>query len=1080
MRTHNPESLAIVMDKQRDYDGVIRLLIEHNRIVIALKYAAKYEKECCSISKLYQVNYLAGHHAEKLALKLQNERETDDLPSTLAIFDGVLEYLPQIDRVDHFKSAGMHERACEVLIKEGKYEDVYRVYAAQGWHEEGIQQAREQRDRKNEVAFIIFKASTELKNGELAPSTAEMLKKKWGSKSESEAKASLVYGMGICDHKIVWSGYHYYEAQRFSVGCIEALSIALAIAKYDRQSQEWSNISHKNESILSFVSMACKEIKSITDALKALEPNTMQHQIIIQVESFYGLQRMILDDMRYNIPLCSYPWTNELLKDPDLSGGGEDPDGMLQFEVKPFLHSICNRLQAFVDRWIVHDKLGLVGSLHKALSQHPLHEQMLSGGYLAESLLHYGKNLKFQQYFDMLSQAFDTAYYGNTQFMEATEIVEALLNTISPQATCYLPITSLRINSDLLAQSLSQKASQVLELPDEFNFDMWYEAWRISCVTNKVERMEGMLVKHSASHIQVSKPADSERSSQVYRRQVSTHYNLPHEYVLDSTGEYKHLMLLWAKTCQLIRERKIFPSCTVAVHSIIRHIASNKSICTTISISNFLHIITIHTTAILTMYAVCSAHLQYEGNIYIPSSYRNVIEVFQMNSGKQGLDIFRLCIEDVKGRRDLHRFSSKLQNLLTIILKVMIGMHNGAFNPLSYALMNGTCLNNSEALRCLTFVLTLFGNIGLSSGCSDAWLRVYRMKIYSIVKECTDPALRIAYNRFATSATIVGTFGALKRLSESTKDDLTCLNVFIDRTVNKVELTFNQAHLMKISQRRLLPIAVDSTSQESRSTVVMQAPTPVLNPQAKEFHPGSNILASLEKVAKASDPPPEFFSQDSIEPDPEAIAALESTQQPLNPVLPEVNDPMVDKDFCRICACSIQESENESISNHTRTEGHNTNSEIYKHFESEEKDFYIPRRVHLRGLLAEGGALYRDLKDKELGLMVDKIWRELESGDTRLLEIRNSAAWREGVTLLQELCGKLDMLRMKLERMIECSRKKKLDLEKAREEEALKGKEESEEISESDEEEEIEQTDYGEKIRKNKRTKAKGRHRNKK
>lgn len=183
-RINKPETLAMVKDKLGDYDGVIRLLIKHNRIIEALKYAAKYEAEKHPISKVHQVHYLASHQAKMLALKLQNEtslKDSESADETLQTqFEIVLNYLPQADQVDHFKSAGMHDKACQVLMDEAKYDKLYRIYTAQGWHEEGRQLAKQQKNRMQETAFVLFKASTELEEKrELTPTTVEMLNKRF-------------------------------------------------------------------------------------------------------------------------------------------------------------------------------------------------------------------------------------------------------------------------------------------------------------------------------------------------------------------------------------------------------------------------------------------------------------------------------------------------------------------------------------------------------------------------------------------------------------------------------------------------------------------------------------------------------------------------------------------------------------------------------------------------------------------------------------------------------------------------------------------------------------------------------------
>lgn len=434
---------------------------------------------------------------------------------------------------------------------------------------------------------------------------------------------------------MVWEAYHYYKSRSISIGQVEALSIAIARAKYDEHSQKWKNIHmERNEDVLDQVISACKEIRNMTDALKAKKHSQAQIQMLFEIESFYGFHKRIFDT-EYSIPRSSYPWTNGLLKEPVLEDTVEDSDGMLQLKLASVRKGIYNRLQMFVEKWIVDDEYNLIQNFHKALTQHSLHSQMISGGYLTECIPFSNKSSQFQQYFDMLSQAYSIAHYGNTQFMSETATVKAVLSIISPQATCFMPVSSLKINSDPLVQRLHEEGSCVLAGNDDsFVFDQWYEAWCINCVTKKGRKLEDALSTRSANtNRQTNQVVNS--GFQVYKRQRSqdpSSRNIPSVYVLVN-DEYKHLMLLWMTTCKLIREKRMLPSCTIAVHNVLRPIALNRSIWTTVSVSNLLHIVTIHSTALLTMYATCCACLQHEGNVYMPSSYRNVIEVFQnMNS----------------------------------------------------------------------------------------------------------------------------------------------------------------------------------------------------------------------------------------------------------------------------------------------------------------------------------------------------------------------------------------------------------------------------------------------------------------
>ena len=301
--------------------------------------------------------------------------------------------------------------------------------------------------------------------------------------------------------------------------------------------------------------------------------------------------------------------------------------------------------------------------------------------------------------------------------------------------------------------------------------------------------------------------------------------------------------------------------------------------------------------------------------------------------------------------------------------------------------------------------------------------------------------------------------------------------------MNDIKVTPNQARLMKIIQRSLLPIQVESATKQvsvvMRTPFKLRATAPEFHPQGLLGLPTNTTTPSVAAATSSTSDPPQFSTQDSAEV--EVLADIEA---------PELSDaigdnPMVDDTFCRICACELtsdisQSTEGtgpttksgiETYSYHCRTEKHNTNSELYENFDSEVKEYYNPKKEAVHKLLS----LIQE--DKDLRSLLDNVEKELKESDNEIFKIRQSAEWTEGMVLIRNtLSGKLEMMQMKLKRMIEESEKRKLELEKAREVEAMKEEEESQEVYESDEEEEIEPENSGAKHRSNQRMKAKNRH----
>ncbi len=292
---------------------------------------------------------MANEYAEKFSNpnKLKNQE-------SLSRFNTIMGYLSPTDQVSYYAAAGMLEKACEVLMSEGRYKDLYRIYKAQGWHEEGIQLAKKHKDREDEEEFMLFKATEELKSesGMLTDTTIEMLKKKYGFQSEREARIGLIYGMGLQKYSITKSAYQYYKRERHSIGQVEAFNICVARAEYDVVNQKWKNIvlDDNVEDLLGLVLSACTEITTIMEALSAAEPTSIQSQLLSQIESFYEIERKVELHEVFYIPSLSYPWTNEVVKDVINEDVEVDADGMLVLNIKKVNKSICNRLDRMIKK----------------------------------------------------------------------------------------------------------------------------------------------------------------------------------------------------------------------------------------------------------------------------------------------------------------------------------------------------------------------------------------------------------------------------------------------------------------------------------------------------------------------------------------------------------------------------------------------------------------------------------------------------------------------------------------------------------------------------------------------------------
>ena len=237
-RTKDVEVLIEMKDRTGDYDGVIRLLLKHKRITDALRYAAQYESRNISISKCYQVSVMANQYAKNNCKPdlIKNEKSAE-------IIEIVKKYLPSVDQISYFMVAKMYEEACKVLVSEGKFEEVYRVYRAQGWFDEGIQLAKKRKDREDEAIFIMLKASEEISAGEtLSQDTRNNLKGKMGHHSDTAVNITLIYGMALQNHGMIKQALEYYIKVKNPIGHLEAFNIATEKVEYEEESNRWINI----------------------------------------------------------------------------------------------------------------------------------------------------------------------------------------------------------------------------------------------------------------------------------------------------------------------------------------------------------------------------------------------------------------------------------------------------------------------------------------------------------------------------------------------------------------------------------------------------------------------------------------------------------------------------------------------------------------------------------------------------------------------------------------------------------------------------------------------------------------------
>ena len=1053
-KVKNVEGFARIKDKMGDRNGAIRLLLKNNRIKDALIYAQRYESEGQEISKVHTVDYIANEYIKKLKKnKMRNQEE----------IEAIRQYIPQSQQVSLLKAAGMLKEACDLLIANGELNEVYRIYRAQGWYDEGIQLAITKKDR---AIFVMLKATEEMsgESGMLEERTKKVLAKEIGHSNDTEAKATLIYGKAMQNHKTLGDMLLHFMRINNPVGCVEAFIMVMKNAQYDVTNQRWENIP-KGESLPQLALKVCGYAKKAQSFLEERDNFELK-----RIETFYGFKKSF-SSSSYSIPPSSYPWTNKLLenlpKDPD-------SEGMLQLSEREVTDTIKSHLDDFITMIITNDEFKIVSVFKKELMSSPLHQDIENGGYLAESFLRHPNRSLASEYFTSSLFACQIANYGSDQFDKST-VLRCISNLLSPQAASQLHIPTIFFppNFNDVREVLYCEAIGILATDDkDFDFNQWLESWRLLFATKRNSKMETSLkLRGGHYHDKKSKVASSDGYTQVLHRQRSKgppHQDILPVYVLDSEGQHQHIMYLWLQACDMIHGNKVLASCTVTVHKILCSLANRRAIWCTISLSNLMNIAIIHTSAILAMHAMASECSHQPCSIYIPSTYENTVQIFcTMNalSGKQNYNLFKSCLKDVTDRERkhlLHDFKRKLFNLLRTILRVMLGLVNEAFNPLKYAMEHESSVLNHEARHCLTLVMTLYGNMVLMN-CPDPILRLCRQQIYDSMKHCVPAAhsLKQECDLFSKSTTITGCFVAVKNLVNASKDSLIQMNVKRNVRYGGHMIDFKETN-MAIPQIRLPSITLEVTPPvSSKPSVVMKESLSVH--QGATSHTVSNVEQDQASTMSTSVPETDMdpISMEVVDEtiDDEIRDAMASIEErssiPQN--YPEKTDNTVDDNICKICGipliddASSDTAPEERQDTHYHTEIHLTNKVLFERFKSEQKDFYEPLKKHLLELVNSKCKPLLDeisIPDTDLRKIMETVDEELKKNDDALNGIGMSAEWREGIRVQYESTERMESLRRKVMKEIEITEKKQSEIEKEKRQQELK---EAEEIEEEEE-----------------------------
>ena len=673
-----------------------------------------------------------------------------------------------MDRVYYLKIARKHRDAFNILCNEKRFDEAYRMCAAQGWVDDGLKLADEQKNGKWTQEFIFQKAISGLvQNDKVDVATITRLHSLKSSKNDQvKAKACLL--LGKCDHDffLCRRAFDIYVSTRNAAGCIEAFNLMI---KFRTKGLKSADIDTKQ------TLDACNKA---TDANRVLDSiinhrplsGAAQERTLILLQEFYGMQRQYSDKSKsvYLLAPKQHLWV-------DICSGHSvfdtDLDGMIEIDCIRAQKTIRSHIQAFLKRWKEKDELQVCQWFRSRLSSFQFHKQLEDKGCVKKSFKRLPIHM-LSDYLKLCCTGLQLSDFANGE-IKHSYVVQLMMNCFKPTATLYLGVT--RRELEWIAKSssatfLEQHSGKTLQRSDHnFHVDDWLEAWGILSILGKY-RLENLLKQLD----KCTKHANTLPKAEV-----------PPVYVRDSQSDgYMHIVSMWIRSCILIQsDKRVIASSKVVLRYFLEVIARRKSIRLTLSITNLVNILTIHTTALLSLTALCNFMQRKSSNVLVPNSYECVLNVFD-NIGKQvskdSIKVLDACMKNNKvlkaydkikmSQNAVQHIQDDITHLLQKTLDMLLGIYSPYFQPLKDALKSDDCIRRGEARHCLLLTLVLFGNLTEIDQCNPSDLQYYHKCIKDTLKHVKDSTddesqvLRKAHSLFSSSLNSTVIFLAIGHL----------------------------------------------------------------------------------------------------------------------------------------------------------------------------------------------------------------------------------------------------------------------------------------------------------------------------
>jgi hypothetical protein len=807
-KSKNFKGLVLLKEQEGNYNDAVSLLVDNGKKDDALECAEQYESEGHILRSDLQASSLAIKFAKEICDRAPTQRSRNRLAKLVRHMDN------PTDRVNYLKVAKKYRDALDVLRNDKKFDEAYRLCAAQGWADDGLELAEEKKNAKWVIQFTFQKAIAGLiTEGKVDSSIIKRLHSLRNSNDDQiQAKASLLLGKSNHDFFSCRTAFKVYLSTVNATGCIEAFNLMI---KY-----RVKGIGSKSTEIfVRQILEACNRATHISQTLECVlnrrQLSAAQDHALRQLEEFYGLEKhfsvadrnmasyFVIPNQHIWVDVCSGYSSREA--DVDL-------DGMIQIDRIKALRIISDHVQELLTRWQEKDELQVCQLFNSHLSSFRFLKEFEDRGCVRKSYKMQYQGKELYEFLKLCYSGLELSKFANGE-IKLAYVIQLLVNFFRPAAALYLGITRGQMQEIARSSSaplLVQHALKIIEKSDnDFHVDNWLDAWSILSILGK-NHLNSLLrqLDKCTAH---AKTLPLNKLPDVYLRRSRV-----------------HVFAMWIRACFLIQnDKRIIASSKVVLHFFLENIIRERSIRSTISVTSLINVLTIHTTALLTLTALCNFIQRKPSNILIPNSYECVLNVFD-NLGKQVnrecVKVLDACMVDEKvmkayyekmrnNQHAVQNIQNEITHLLWQILDLLIGRHARYFHPLRYAMKSEDCIKRGETRHCLLLILVLFGNLSeIDNQCSPNGLQSYHNDINNAMEALKDSTgeesqiLRKACDMFSTANNTTGFFLAISHLITTVDcHDFTArINI---RLQPSWKWDLDRAQMRHFPARQLLPTA---------------------------------------------------------------------------------------------------------------------------------------------------------------------------------------------------------------------------------------------------------------------------------